>query len=90
MSERACPRLIEIALPIRRIPGEGVRDKSLRPDTSRCCIAGGLGAPWRRRGAGVVASIGPAPDDPRCPADFRDAGERHLQTHVPTELKYYR
>jgi hypothetical protein len=30
MSERTCPRLIEVALPIREISAETVRDKSLR------------------------------------------------------------
>ncbi|MGC8763777.1 MAG: hypothetical protein ACP5VN_09140, partial [Acidobacteriota bacterium] len=31
----------------------------------------------------VFASLVPDPDDPRCPADFRAAVERHLKTQVP-------
>jgi adenine-specific DNA methylase len=38
----------------------------------------------------VFASLVPDPDDPRCPGEFRAAVERHLKTHVPAELKYYR
>ncbi len=34
MSERACPRLIEVALPIRGVSTESLRDKSLGPHRS--------------------------------------------------------
>jgi adenine-specific DNA methylase len=38
----------------------------------------------------VFASLVPDPDDSRCPDEFQRAVERHLKTHIPAELKYYR
>ena len=85
-----CPRLIEVALPIREISAESVRDKylpSLHPKH--------LHVWWARRPmaasrAVVFASLVPDPDDPACPAHFRADVERHLRTHVPANLKHYR
>jgi len=84
-----CPRLIEVALPIREISAESVRDKNIHH-----AHISHLHIWWARRPlaasrALVFASLVPDPDDPRCPAEFREAVERHLKTHVPTELKYY-
>jgi len=85
-----CPRLIEVALPIREISAESVRDKGIpQGHISR------LHKWWARRPlavsrAVVFASLVPDPDDPRCPTDFRAAVERHLKRHVPAELKHYR
>jgi adenine-specific DNA methylase len=89
MSEH-CPRLIEVALPIREISAESVRDKNIHH-----AHISHLHIWWARRPlaasrAVVFASLVPDPDDPRCPADFRAAVERHLKTHVPAELKHYR
>jgi adenine-specific DNA methylase len=82
--------LIEVALPIREISAESVRQKS--PQRGHIST---LHLWWARRPlaasrAVVFASLVPDPDDPRCPPDFRAAVERHLKTHVPAELKYYR
>jgi len=94
MAERArsddCPRLIEVALPIREISAESVRDKNIHH-----AHISHLHIWWARRPlaasrAVVFSSLVPDPDDPKCPADFRAAVERHLKTHVPAELKHYR
>ncbi|MDD5559008.1 DUF1156 domain-containing protein [Candidatus Methylomirabilis sp.] len=85
-----CPRLIEVALPIREISAESVRDKNIHH-----AHISHLHIWWARRPlaasrAVVFASLVPDPDDPQCQADFRAAVERHLKTHVPSELKHYR
>jgi len=59
-----CPRLIEVALPIREISAESVRDKSLRHGHIST-----LHLWWARRplaaSRGIVfASLVPDPDDP--------------------------
>ena len=85
----ACPRLIEVALPVREISAESVRDKNVHPaHISRLHIW------WARRPlpasrAVVFASLVPDPDNPQCPADFHVAVERYLKTHVPKNLKHY-
>lgn len=85
-----CPRLIEVALPIREISAESVRDKNIdHGHISRLHVW------WARRPlaasrAVVFASLVPDPDDPRCPEDFRATVERHLKTHVPAALKHFR
>lgn len=86
----AFPRLIEVALPIREISAESVREKNIHH-----AHISHLHIWWARRPlavsrAVVFASLVPDPDDPQCPADFRAAVERHLKTHVPGSLKYYR
>lgn len=88
--EEYCPRLIEVALPIREISAESVRDKNIHH-----AHISHLHIWWARRPlaasrAVVFASLVPDPDDPRCPEEFRKAVERYLKTHVPAELKYYR
>ena len=85
-----CPRLIEVALPIREISAESVRDKSLRHGHISTLHLWWARRPLAASRAVVFASLVPDPDDPRGPADFRAAVERHLKTHVPAELKYYR
>ena len=70
-TEKNCPRLIEVALPIREISAESVRDKSLRHG-----LISTLHLWWARRPlaasrAVVFASLVPDPDDPQCPGDFR-------------------
>jgi adenine-specific DNA methylase len=85
-----CPRLIEIALPIREVSAESVRDKGIpRYHISR------LHKWWARRPlaasrAVVFASLIPDPDDPNCPSDFHAAVKRLLHDSVPTALKSYR
>jgi adenine-specific DNA methylase len=84
------PRLIEVALPIREISAESVRDKSLRHGHISTLHLWWARRPLAASRAVVFASLVPDPDDPHCPADFLAAVERHLKTHVPGELKYYR
>ena len=84
-----CPRLIEVALPIREISAESVRDKNIHH-----AHISHLHIWWARRPlaasrAVVFASLVPDPDDPRCPPTFRAAVERGLMTHVPEALKQY-
>lgn len=84
-----CPRLIEVALPIREISAESVRDKNIHH-----AHISHLHIWWARRPlaasrAVVFASLVPDPDDPQCPEEFRNAVEYYLKTHVPTELRYY-
>ena len=50
---------------------------------------------WARRPlaasrAVVFASLVPDPDDPFCPAEFKNAVDRYLKTNVPEALTYYR
>ncbi|MEW6307571.1 MAG: DUF1156 domain-containing protein [Bacillota bacterium] len=78
-----------MALPIREISAESVRDKSLRHGHISTLHLWWARRPLAASRAVVFASLVPDPDDPRCPADFRAAVERHLKTHVPAELRYY-
>ena len=85
-----CPRLIEVALPVREISAESVRDKNIHH-----AHISHLHIWWARRPlaasrAVVFASLVPDPDDPRCPAKFRAAVEQHLKTGVPEPLRHYR
>ena len=66
-------KLIEVALPIREISTESVRDKSIRHGHIST-----LHLWWARRPlpvcrAVVFASLVPDPKDPHCPQAFRDA-----------------
>ena len=89
-SEKLCPRLIEVALPIREISAESVRDKSLRHGHISTLHLWWARRPLPASRAVVFASLVPDPDDPGCPEDFRKAVEQFLRTNVPSELKYYR
>ncbi|MBM4038869.1 MAG: DUF1156 domain-containing protein [Planctomycetes bacterium] len=89
MPEQACPRLIEVALPIREISAESVRDKNIHH-----AHISHLHIWWARRPlaacrAIVFASIVPDPDDPGCPADFRSLVLKHLKDDVPQALRGY-
>ena len=82
-------KLIEVALPIREISAESVRDKNIHH-----AHISHLHIWWARRPlpasrAVVFASLVPDPDDPRCPDNFRQAVERLLKTHIPAQLQYY-
>ena len=82
-----CPRLIEVALPVREISAESVRDKNIHH-----AHISHLHIWWARRPlpvsrAVVFASLVPDPDDLRCPADFRAAVEWHLKSHVSENLR---
>lgn len=91
MSDQSpCPRLIEVALPIREISAESVRDKSLRHGHISTLHLWWARRPLAAARAVVFASLVPDPDDSRCPQEFRDLVERHLKTKVPILLKSYR
>ena len=84
-----CPRLIEVALPIREISAESVRDKNIHH-----AHISHLHIWWARRPlaasrAIVFASLIPDPDHENCPEDFREAVIRLLKNEVPKELKGY-
>ena len=86
-----CPRLIEVAMPIREISAESVRDKSLRHGHISTLHLWWARRPLAASRAVVFASIVPDPDHPACPESFRDAVETHLRTQLPPVLKtYYR
>ncbi len=84
------PRLIEVALPIREISAESVRDKSLRHGHISTLHLWFARRPLAASRAVVFASLVPDPDHPDCPAAFREAVERHLKTHVPDVLRSYK
>ena len=86
----ACPRLIEVALPIREISAESVRDKSLRHGHISTLHLWWARRPLAASRAVVFASLVPDPDDARSPAEFREAVKRYLKTDVPRDLRYYR
>jgi len=85
-----CPRLIEVALPIREISAESVRQKS--PQRGHIST---LHLWWARRPQAAAralafASVVPDPDDPACPGEFRAAVQRLLRTNIPAILKQHR
>jgi putative DNA methylase len=86
----SAPRLIEVALPIREISAESVRDKSLRHGHISTLHLWFARRPLAASRAVVFASLVYDPDHPDCPADFRAAVERHLKSDVPDVLKSYR
>ncbi len=85
-----CPRLIEVALPIREISAESVRDKNIHH-----AHISHLHIWWARRPlaasrAVVFASLVPDPDHPDCPPEFRQAVIELLKDKVHPLLKGYR
>ena len=83
------PRLIEVALPIREISAESVRDKSLRHGHISTLHLWWARRPLPASRAVVFASLVPDPDHPECPAEFRRAVNRLLKDQVPSILKSY-
>ncbi len=83
-------RLIEVALPIREISVESVRDKSLRHGHISTLHLWWARRPLAACRAVVFASLVPDPDDPHCPSAFRNAVVRLLRDHVPSLLKGYK
>jgi adenine-specific DNA methylase len=84
-----CPRLIEIALPIREISAESVRDKRIDQGNISSLHVWWARRPLAASRAVVFASLVPDPDDPRCPDLFKQAVERFLKSSVPAQLKSY-
>jgi len=89
MPDAVCNRLIEVALPIREISAESVRDKSLRHGHISTLHLWWARRPLAASRAVVFASLVPDPDDPNCPAEFRSAVTRLLRDNVPAALKGY-
>ena len=85
-----CPRLIEVALPIREISAESVRQKSAQRGHISTLHLWWARRPLAASRAVVFASLVPDPDDPRCPDEFKRMVEVHLKTNVPLLLKSYR
>ena len=85
-----CPRLIEVALPIREISAESVRDKSLRHGHISTLHLWWARRPLAAARAIVFASLVPDPDDENCPPKFRELVIRLLKDRVPSSLKAYR
>lgn len=65
-------RLIEVALPIKEISAESVRDKSLRHGHISTLHLWWARRPLAASRAIVFASLVPDPDDPECPQKFKD------------------
>jgi adenine-specific DNA methylase len=82
-------RLIEVALPIREISAESVRDKSLRHGHISTLHLWWARRPLAASRAVVFASLVPDPDDLSCPREFREAVLRLLRDDVPQALKGY-
>ena len=85
----SCPRLIEVAFPIREVSAESVRDKSLRQGHISTLHLWWARRPLAACRAIIFTSLVPDPDDARCPAEFRAAVERLLKSRVPSSLKTY-
>ncbi|HIE29753.1 TPA: DUF1156 domain-containing protein, partial [Candidatus Poribacteria bacterium] len=85
-----CPRLIEVALPIREISAESVRDKSLRHGHISTLHLWWARRPLAASRAIVFASLVPDPDNPECPPEFRNAVERLPKDEIPSILRAYR
>ncbi|TSA50209.1 DUF1156 domain-containing protein [archaeon] len=83
------PRLIEVALPIREISAESVRDKSLRHGHISTLHLWWARRPLAASRAIVFASLVPDPDDARCPEEFRQAVQQFLKDEVPAKLTHY-
>ena len=87
--KETCPRLIEVALPIREISAESVWDKSLRHGHISTLHLWWARRPLPASRAVVFASLVPDPDDPACPEEFRQAVKQFLKDEVPSKLKCY-
>lgn len=86
-----CPRLIEVALPIKEISAEAVRDKSLRHGHLTTLHMWFAWRPLAASRAVVFSSLVPDPDDERCPQSFKAKVQELLKDKVPPELHaYYR
>src|SRR5690242_4159653 len=85
-----CPRLIEVALPIREVSAESVRDKNIHQAHISLLHVWWARRPLPTSRAVVFASLVPDPDHPDCPAPFRKAVMRLLHDEVPPVLQGYR
>ena len=83
-----CPRLIEVALPVRETSAQSVRDKNIHH-----AHISYLHIWWAPRPLlGSRAVVFPWPPDPydlRSPSKFRPVVKQKLKTHVPEAFKFY-
>ena len=85
-----CPRLIEVALPIREISAESVRDKRIDQGNISSLHTWWARRPLAASRAVVFASLVPDPDDDACPSSFRDAVNKYLRSEVPLNSAQHR
>ena len=85
----ACPRLIEVAMPVREISAESVREKSIRHGHISTLHLWWARRPLAASRAIVFASLVPDPDDAECPPEFTRAVQRLLKDDVPSALQTY-
>ena len=79
-----------MALPVREISAESVRDKYLPSFHPKHLHVWWARRPMAAARAVVFASLVPDPDDSACPAVFLAAVNRRLRTDVSPALEYYR
>lgn len=84
-----CPRLIEVALPIREISAESVRDKRIDQGNISSLHTWWARRPLAASRAVIFASLVPDPDDGACPGTFRDAVDKYLRSDVPVQLRSF-
>lgn len=88
VATESCPRLIEVALPIRELSAECSRDARLGLGHISTLHQWWARRPLAASRAVVFASLVPDPDDPRCPEKFRLAVREALSSSVPRDLRY--
>ena len=84
-----CPRLIEVALPVRETSAQSVRDKNIHH--AHISYLHIWWAPRPLLGSRAVVLPWPVPDpyDLRRPSKFRPVVKQKLKTHVPEAFKLY-
>lgn len=85
-----CPHLFEVALPIREISAESVRDKNIHHAHISHLHIWWIRRPLAASRTVVFASLMPDPDNPSCPSEFRVLAERYLKQNVPPLPRQYR
>ena len=89
MSDAICPRLIEVALPIRELSAESLRQKKAQRGHISTLHLWWARRPLSAARAIVFASLVPDPDDPACPPEFAAAVATLLRDRVPGALTSY-
>lgn len=80
-------RLIEVDLPIRRISEHARREKSIRHGHISTLHIGWARRPLAACRAVICAALWPDPADEQCPATFRDAARREMQSWMAANMK---
>ncbi len=84
-----CPRLIEVALPIRELSAESLRQKKAQRGHISTLHLWWARRPLSAARAIVFASLVPDPDDDTCPPEFAATVARLLRDRVPDALTGY-